>query len=121
MKLMIPIFHTEFDALQVSSNSFGDLGDFWWFIKTINSSSETLLNATILFYSLATFHNYKVNIIYSTSQNLTFHVFHVQIPLALFCPKATSYNAYYLGNQNGQSKAEKHNRKDVRKKVSFFA
>ena len=36
MKLVIPIFHTEFDALKVSNNRFGeippygDFGDFWW-------------------------------------------------------------------------------------------
>ena len=36
MKLVIPIFHTEFDALQVLYNRFGeipqygDFGDFWW-------------------------------------------------------------------------------------------
>ena len=38
MKLVIPIFHTEFDALQVSSTMFGeipptgDFGDFWWLL-----------------------------------------------------------------------------------------
>ena len=36
MKLVIPIFHTEFDALQVLYNRFGeippygDFGNFWW-------------------------------------------------------------------------------------------
>ena len=38
MKLVIPIFHTEFDALQILCNRFGeipptgDFGDFWWLL-----------------------------------------------------------------------------------------
>ena len=38
MKLMIPIFHTKFDPLQVSLLHFGyipptgDFGDFWWLL-----------------------------------------------------------------------------------------
>ena len=38
MKLVIPIFHTEFDALKVSSKRFdeippyGDFGNFWWLL-----------------------------------------------------------------------------------------
>ena len=38
MKLVIPVFHTEFDALKVSYNRFGeippsgDFGDFWWLL-----------------------------------------------------------------------------------------
>ena len=38
MERVIPIFHTEFDALQVSSKRlgeippFGDFGDFWWLL-----------------------------------------------------------------------------------------
>ena len=38
MKLVIPFFHTKFDALQVSSkrlgeiSPFGDSGDFWWLL-----------------------------------------------------------------------------------------
>ena len=38
MKLVIPIFHTEVDALQVSYKRlgeippFGDFGDFWWLL-----------------------------------------------------------------------------------------
>ena len=43
IKLMIPIFHTEFDAQQVSSNGLGeipptgDFGGFWWlfFVATL--------------------------------------------------------------------------------------
>ena len=43
MKLIIPIFHTEFDAQQVSSNGLGeipptgDFGGFWWlfFVATL--------------------------------------------------------------------------------------
>ena len=37
-KLMIPIFHSEFDALKVSYNRlgeippYGDFGDFWWLL-----------------------------------------------------------------------------------------
>ena len=37
-KLMIPVFHTEFDALQLSFPWFGkippcgDFGDFWWLL-----------------------------------------------------------------------------------------
>ena len=38
MKLVIPIFHTKFDALQLLLKRFfeippsGDFGDFWWLI-----------------------------------------------------------------------------------------
>ena len=38
MKLVIPIFHTEFDALKVSCNRlgeippYGDFGYFWWLL-----------------------------------------------------------------------------------------
>ena len=38
MKRVIPIFHTEFDALKVSYIRFGeipptgDFGDFWWLL-----------------------------------------------------------------------------------------
>ena len=38
MKLVRPIFHSEFDALKVSYNRFGeipptgDFGDFWWLL-----------------------------------------------------------------------------------------
>ena len=38
IKLVIPIFHTKFDALKVSYNRlgefppYGDFGDFWWLL-----------------------------------------------------------------------------------------
>ena len=38
MKLVIPLFHAEFDALQVLSKRFGEIppfgvfGDFWWLL-----------------------------------------------------------------------------------------
>ena len=45
MKLVIPIFHTEFDALKVSYNRFGeippsgDFGDFWWLLWLLTLAS----------------------------------------------------------------------------------
>ena len=43
MKRVIPIFHTEFDALKVTYNSlgeippYGDFGDFWWLLWLFSS------------------------------------------------------------------------------------
>ena len=43
IKLVIPIFHTEFDALQFSANRFGeippsgDFGDFLWLLFVATS------------------------------------------------------------------------------------
>ena len=45
MKLVIPIFHTEFDALQVSYTMFGeippygDFGDFLWLLWLLSRPS----------------------------------------------------------------------------------
>ena len=46
MKLVIPIFHTEFDALQVSTKVIGenppsgDFGDFWWLFWLLSLADE---------------------------------------------------------------------------------
>ena len=48
MKLVIPIFHTEFDALKVSYNRlgeippYGDFGDFWWLLWLLIRQDGTL-------------------------------------------------------------------------------
>ena len=45
MKRVIPIFHTEFDALKVSYNRlgeippYGDFGDFWWLLWLLSRPS----------------------------------------------------------------------------------
>ena len=55
MKLMIPIFHTEFDALKVSFNRLseippcGDFGDFWWLLWLFSRQ------ALVIFFSFCPF------------------------------------------------------------------
>ena len=45
MKLVIPIFHTEFDALRVSIKIFGQIppyGDFWWLLWLFSPEWQVL-------------------------------------------------------------------------------
>ena len=45
MKLVIPIFHTEFDALRVSIKRFGQIppyGDFWWLLWLFSPEWQVL-------------------------------------------------------------------------------
>ena len=55
MRLVIPIFHTEFDALQVLFHwrvkipPHGDFGDFWWLLwlfspKTVDLDFQAILH-----------------------------------------------------------------------------
>ena len=53
MKLVIPIFHSEFDALQVSSKmigeipTYGDFGNFWWLLWLSFLARILFLNSMI--------------------------------------------------------------------------
>ena len=48
MKLMIPVFHVEFDPLQLSFPGLGeippcgDLGDFWWLFRQFSQKEYVM-------------------------------------------------------------------------------
>ena len=52
MKVMIPIFHTAFDPLQLSINRSGEIppfGDFWWLLWLFSRQ------ALVIFFSFCPF------------------------------------------------------------------